>query len=93
MTARFACCAFETVDPAVLRTWTIGRTELAGGWLVVTSFNLAPFRRLPHPHHFETLVVRRGELGDTTTYQTEAEARDGHAVAVSRLRTQLEATA
>ena len=98
--ARFAVAAWgplETVKPGDPKTWTIRDTDqLLPGYRVITSFNpvrFAPPSSVPGtPHHFETLVIstQSGYGNSAGTYATEAEARDGHAVIVSRVRTGLE---
>lgn len=77
-------------------TWRLAEDRLPGGYRVVTSFH--PVRFSPSfgmagsPHHFETLVTSTtGEIGNSeSTYATEAEAIDGHAVILARVRTSVE---
>ena len=92
-------CDDTTIDPMDANTWTFREDRLAGGYAVFTSWSpirFAPFYGLTGKpsRHFETIVINKSMpsfIGDSQTYQTEAEARDGHAVMVSRLRTMVEA--
>lgn len=84
----------EAVDLGDGRTWTLADDFLPGDRRVVTSFStvrFAPAWSMPgDPHHFETLVFEGQRDTECHTYATEPQARDGHAVIVSRLRSLIE---
>lgn len=89
-TSRPAC-----VDVMDATTWTLARTAIAGHD-VSTVWNPIAFDswRVGTPRHFETLtILPDGSLGDSRTYVTEEDARDGHARMVSALRVLAEAGA
>lgn len=72
-------------------TWTLGRDRIAGGFLIRTSFcpiRFSPAFGMPGtPHHYQTAVTGLHDGGwvvDEQTYQTEQDARDGHAAFVAR---------
>lgn len=84
------------VDPMDATTWTLCREAVPGVGEVSTVWNPVPFStwRGGTPHHFESLVyLPNGEHGDSRSYVTEEEARDGHARLVSALRSLAETQA
>jgi hypothetical protein len=87
-----------SIDPRDVNTWTFRTDRLPMGYVIHTSWSPHPFSPVPgmpgQPLHFETTVINRGMdnyIGDSAMYATEAEARDGHDVIVSRIRTHVEA--
>lgn len=84
------------VDVMDANTWTLARDVVAGAGEVSTVWNPVAFNtwRIGTPKHFETLVfLPEGGCGDSCTYVTEEEARDGHARMVSALRSLAETLA
>lgn len=84
------------VDVMDASTWTLARTEVPGVGTVSTVWNPIAFNtwRVGTPKHFESLVfLPDGDHGDSQTYVTEDEARDGHARMVAALRTLAETLA
>lgn len=77
-------------------TWRLG-LDAIGPWRISTAFNAIRFSpawgQVGESHHFETLVTDAdsGRFGYALTYATEAEAIDGHAVIVARIRSGWEA--
>jgi hypothetical protein len=78
------------------KTWRLALDEI-GPWRISTAFNPVRFSpawgQVGESHHFETLVSAKdgGAIGHDETYATEAEALDGHAAVLARIRTQWEA--
>ncbi len=82
------------VDVMDANTWTLARDVVAGAGEVSTVWNPVAFNtwRVGTPKHFETMVfLPEGGCGDSCTYVTEEEARDGHTRMVSALRSLAEA--
>jgi hypothetical protein len=91
-------CDDTTIQPQNANTWTFRTDRLAGGYVVFTSWS--PIRFAPayglkgESRHFESIVINKAMpdfIGDSRTYLTEADAREGHAVMVSKLRSLVEA--
>lgn len=76
-------------NPMDAHTWTYRRDEVPGVGEVSSVWNPVPFSTWKGgtPHHFESLVfLVNGEHGDSRSYVTEEEMKDGHARMVSALR-------
>jgi len=77
------------VNPMDADTWTLAHEMVLGVGEVSTVWNPVPFSTWKGgvPRHYESLVfLPAGDHGDSRTYTTEEEARDGHARMVSALR-------
>ena len=78
------------VNPRDADTWTYRRDEVPGVGTLSTVWHpvaFATWRTDTPPRHFESLLcLPEGGHGDSRTYVTEEEAKDGHARLLSALR-------